>query len=290
MTMRLRRSMLFMPGNNPNMLQNAGVLGSDTVILDLEDAVAPGEKDAARFLVAAALAETNFYGAEKVVRINSLDSFGRDDLAVIVPARPDGVVLPKVQEMTDIQDLDEMLSDLERRHGVTQPIAIFALIETPLGLCNALPIARASKRLQGLLLGAEDYTAAINAIRTKDGQEILYAREALVAAAYAAGVQAVDTPFTDIDDEAGLEADTRLARQIGFTAKLVINPRQLAAIHAIFTPSEQEIAWAKRVVRALEDAKAKGLGAVAVDGKMVDLPIVTRANRILNIATTVGLI
>lgn len=290
MTMRLRRSMLFMPGNNPNMLQNAGVLGSDTVILDLEDAVAPGEKDAARFLVAAALTETDFYGAEKVVRINALDSFGRDDLAVIVPARPDGVVLPKVQEAADIQVLDEILSDLERRHRVTQPIAIFALIETPLGLCNALPVARASKRVRGLLLGAEDYTAAINATRTKDGQEILYAREALVAAAYAAGVQAVDTPFTDIDDEAGLDADTRLARQIGFTAKLVINPRQLATIHAIFTPSEQEIAWAKRVVRALEDAKAKGLGAVAVDGKMVDLPIVTRANRILDIATTVGLI
>lgn len=288
--MRLRRSMLFMPGNNPNMLQNAGVLGSDTVILDLEDAVAPGEKDAARFLVAEALVNTDFYGAEKVVRINSLDSFGQDDLPVIIPARPDGVVLPKVQEAADIQTLDEILSALERQHGLTQHVAIFALIETPLGLCNALSIARASKRVQGLLLGAEDFTAAINAIRTKEGQEILYARAALVAAAYAAGVQAVDTPFTDINDEEGLETDTRLARQLGFTAKLVINPRQLAAIHAIFTPDEKEVEWAQRVVQALEDAKAKGLGAVAVDGKMVDLPIVTRANRILDIAKTVGLI
>lgn len=288
--MGLRRTMLFIPGSNPNMVQNAGVLGSDTIILDLEDAVAPKEKDAARFLVARALRKVDFGGAEVVVRINPLDTFARQDLPVIIPSAPDAVLLPKVQEAQDIEAVADLLNKLEKKAGLSKKIGLFALIETPLGLANALSIARAHSRLKGLVFGAEDFTAGINATRSKAGTEIAYARSALVTAAYAAAVQAIDTPFTDVNDEDGLREDTELARQLGFTAKLAINPRQVDIIQAVFTPTEKEINWAKRVIQALEDAKAKGLGAVSLDSKMIDLPIAIRANRIIEIARTVGLL
>ncbi|MDU2063604.1 MAG: CoA ester lyase [Sporomusaceae bacterium] len=286
----LRRTLLFIPGSNPNMLQNAGILGSDTVILDLEDAVAPTEKDAARFLTANALKRVKFGHTEVVVRINPLETYAKEDLPVIVPAAPDAILLPKVQEARDIELVSQELSRLEQEHQLNKEISLFALIETPLGLSNALAIAKANPRVKALALGAEDFTAGINATRTKAGAEIAYARAALVTAAYAAGVQAIDTPFTDVNDEPGLIADTMLAKQMGFTAKLAINPRQVAAIQAVFTPSQQEIIWAQRVVEALEAGKARGLGAVSLDNKMIDLPIMLRATRLLDIAKSARLI
>lgn len=286
--MELRRTMLFIPGNNPGMLQNGGVFEADAVILDLEDAVAPGEKDAARLLVSHALRAVDYGSSEKVVRINTLDTYGQQDIRAIVPCQPDALLVPKVQGPEDIQTALELMAAVERPG---QPeVKIIALIETPRGLAEAFRIAAASSRIKALALGAEDYTAAIGAQRTKEGSEIIAARAGIVNAAAAAGIQAIDTPYTDVNDDEGLLKDTRLAKQLGFKGKLTINPRQIDVIHSVFNPGEAEIRWAERVLAAIRQAEAEGSGVASLDGKMVDAPIVQRAERTLHLARMLGLI
>lgn len=285
--MAIRRSLLFIPGNHPGMLQNGGVFGADSVILDLEDAVAPTEKDAARRLVGMALLNADYGNSEKVVRINPLDCDGAVDIAAIVPCAPDAILLPKVQNAAELREAAALIAAAEV-HGQT-PVKIIALIETPRGLANALEIAEADARVVALAFGAEDYTAGLGAIRSQEGGEILTARALLINAAAAAGIDAIDTPFTDASDDAGLAVDAALARRIGFKGKLAINPRQVDVIHAAFNPSEKEIAWAERVIFAIEQANAQGSGVIAVDGKMIDAPIVNRANRTLEMARILGL-
>ncbi len=286
--MTMRRSMLFIPGNNPGMLQNGGVFGADSVILDLEDAVSPLEKDAARRLVAHALRTVNYANSEKVVRINSLDTgLTEDDIKAIVPCRPDALLIPKVQGPADIQKVAALMAAAE---GPEQPpVQIIALIETPRGLAEAYNIATADPRVAALAFGAEDYTAGLGATRTKEGQEILTARCWLVNAAAAAEIDAIDTPYTDTADEEGLIADIALAKQLGFKGKLSINPRQVEHIHAGFSPSAKEIIWAEKVIQAISLAKEQGTGVIAVDGKMIDAPIVNRAERIIMLAQLLGL-
>lgn len=284
--MELLRSMQFLPGNNPGMLQNGGVFEADAVILDLEDAVAPGEKDAARLLVAQALRYVDYGASRTVVRINTLDTFGISDLKAIIPCRPWAVMVPKVDSPGDIVRIVRQI-EAEESPG-QQPVRIIPLIETAKGLADALAIALADPRVAALAFGAEDYTASLGAQRTKSGQEILAARSGMVNAAAAAGIQAIDTPFTDVNDAAGLSEDTKLAKQLGFRGKLSINPRQIDQIHAVFNPSEDEVRWAKRVINAIKRGKAEGTGVVAVDGKMVDAPIVNRAERVLHLAVLVG--
>lgn len=280
--------MLFIPGNNPGMLQNGGVFEADAVILDLEDAVAPGEKDAARLLVSHALRAVNYGPSEKVVRINTLDTYGQQDIRAIVPCQPDALLVPKVQGPEDIQAALALMAAAERPG---QPeVKIIALIETPRGLAEAFRIAAASPRIKALALGAEDYTAAIGAQRTKEGSEIIAARAGIVNAAAAAGIQAIDTPYTDVNDDEGLLKDTRLAKQLGFKGKLTINPRQIDVIHSVFNPGEAEIRWAERVLAAIRQAEAEGSGVASLDGKMVDAPIVQRAERTLHLARMLGLI
>lgn len=285
--MELRRTLLFVPGNNPGMLQNAGILGADSIIFDLEDAVAPREKDAARLLVGNALKTMDYGNCEKIVRINPLDVSAQEDVAAIVPCCPDTILVPKVNSAEDIHQVVQLVEAYEADNQ--KPIKIIALIETPLGIVNCYSIATAHLRVVAMALGAEDYTAGLGTPRTKDGQEIFTARTTLVNAAAAAGIQAIDTPFTDVNDEEGLVKDVAFAKRLGFKGKLVINPRHVDAIHEGFSPSTAEIEWAHRVVAIIKKAEEQGTGAISLDGKMIDKPIVDRAERLLQLARVLGL-
>ncbi|HWR39670.1 MAG TPA: aldolase/citrate lyase family protein [Patescibacteria group bacterium] len=285
--MELRRSLLFIPGNNPAMLQNGGVFEADAVILDLEDAVAPQEKDAARLLVAEALKTVDYGASEKVVRINPLDTFAAEDIITIVPCCPDALLVPKVECAEDITRVAQMVARAEQPGQ--KPVKLIALLETPRGIAEAYAVAKADPRLVALALGAEDYTASLGAKRTKEGTEIFNARAAVLNSAAAAGIQAIDTPFTDANDPEGLVADTLLAKKLGFKGKLSINPRQISEIHRMFNPTAEEIDWAYRVISAIRRAEAEGSGVASLDGKMVDAPIVNRAERTLYLARILGL-
>jgi len=278
------RSLLFLPGNSARMMDKGPFLNADAVILDLEDAVAPGEKDAARILVRNALAAVDFRGRKTVVRINSIsdNGFWKEDLKEVVPLGPDFIMPPKTGSAEDVRTICREISALEKEHGLPEGgIRLIPLLETCLGIENAFAIASASPRIYALFLGAEDLTADMHSIRSKEGQEIAYARSRIVNAARAAGVECYDTPYTDVNDDAGLLEDAKLARSMGFTGKISINPRHLDGINQMFSPSEKEIAFAHEVLDTFEQAKREGKGAVALHGKMIDMPIVMRAEQIV---------
>ena len=285
--MRMRRSLLFMPGNNPAMLLAGDLFEADGVILDLEDAVAPTEKDAARILVAHALKTVDYGSCEKIVRINPLDTYGLEDIQFIAQCSPDTLLVPKVESGADIQQVAALL---DKQTTTAKNIKIIALLETPKGIANAYEIANSSPRLVALALGAEDYTAFLGAKRTKEGKEIFAARMAVVNAAAAFSLQSIDTPFTDAADDEGLVTDTQLAKSLGFKGKLSINPRQIEWIHEVFNPTLEDINWARKVVNALEQAKSAGLGVASLAGKMIDAPVANRANIVLDLALRAGLI
>ncbi|MBQ3192164.1 MAG: CoA ester lyase [Oscillospiraceae bacterium] len=287
----MRRSMLFLPGNTPNMLINGGCLGADAVIFDLEDAVAPAEKDAARILVRNTMRYMDFQGCERIIRINSVDTpYWKADLNAVIPYRPDLILLPKAGRPEDILEADASLSDMEARYGLENgSVGLMPLIETALGVENAFAIASCCRRVKALFLGAEDLTADLQCKRTKEGQEILYARTRLVTAARAAGVEVYDTPFTDVDDDEGIYTDASFARSLGFTGKASISPRHVEAINQVFSPTEKEIQYAYDVMDAIAGAKAQGKGAVPLRGKMIDAPIVARAQRTIDMANALGL-
>ena len=287
----MRRSMLFLPGNTPNMLINGNCLGADAVIFDLEDAVAPGEKDAARILVRNTLRYMDFSGCERIVRINCVDTpYWQEDLNAVVPWKPELILLPKAGSAADILTADAYMTALEEKLGL-QPntVGLMPLIETAMGVENAFSIASASKRVKALFLGAEDLTADLQCKRTKEGQEILYARTRLVVAARAAGVDVYDTPFTDVNDDEGIWTDAEFARGLGFTGKASISPRHVEVINQVFSPSEKEINYAYEVMAAITEAKKQGKGAVSLHGKMIDAPIVARAQRTIEMAKALGL-
>ena len=287
----MRRSMLFLPGNNPNMLINAGCLGADAVIFDLEDAVSPAEKDAARILVRNTMRYMDLDGCEIVVRINSVDTdFWRKDLDTVIPCKPDVILLPKSAEPADIRLVDEYISALEEKLELQRGgVQIMPLIETAMGVENAFAIASSCKRVCALFLGAEDLTADLQCKRTKEGREIEYARQRLVVAARAAGVDVYDTPFTDVNDDEGIVTDARLAKALGFTGKASISPRHVDVITEVFSPTLAEIEYAYEVVEAIRVAKEMGKGAVSLRGKMIDAPIVARAERTIAMAKALGL-
>lgn len=285
--MNLFRSMLFLPGNNPGMLQNGGVFGADAVILDLEDAVAPREKDSARFLVTNALKCVDYGKSKKVVRTNPLEYDGELDFKSVIPAMPDALLLPKISTVNELMDAINLIQQYESSNN--QPIAVIPLIETALGVVNVNAIAHASERVIAIAFGAEDYSASIGTARTPGGGEIFSARSIIVNAAASADLPAIDTPFTDAQDEEGLFKDTVFGKSLGFKGKLAINPRQVDTIHNAYAPSTQEIGWAVRVLQIIEEAKQQGSGVIALDGKMIDAPIVLRAERILNIAKYLNL-
>ena len=287
----MRRSMLFLPGNNPNMIINAGCLGADAVIFDLEDAVAPAEKDAARILVRNTLRHSDLSGCEVVVRINSVDTeYWRSDIDFILPEAPDVILLPKASTPEDVLAADAYMCEVEAKLGLKNgAVALMPLIETALGVENAYAIASASKRVCALFLGAEDLTADLRCKRTKEGREIEYARQRLVVAARAAGIEVYDTPFTDVNDDDGIVVDATLAKSLGFSGKASISPRHVEVINRVFSPTIAEIEYAYEVLDAIELAKKQGKGAVSLRGKMIDAPIVARAEQTIEAAVALGL-
>ncbi len=287
----MRRSMLFLPGNNPNMLQNGSVLGADAVIFDLEDAVSPAEKDAARILVRNTMKYLDFGGCETIVRINSIDTpYWQKDLDEVLPFKPNLILLPKTGCARDVEIADDYMTALEEKLGLEKnSVGLMPLIETALGVENAFAIASARERVEALFLGAEDLTADLRCQRTKAGREIEYARTRLVVAARAAGVDVYDTPSTDVNDDEGIWVDAQLARSLGFTGKSSISPRHVEVINQVFSPSQKEIDYAYEVMDAIRLAKEQGKGAIALHGKMIDAPIVARAERTIDMARQLGM-
>ena len=275
--------MLFLPGNTPNMLINGDTLGADTVIFDLEDAVSPDEKDAARILVRNALKYQNFSGCEVVVRINPTDTeFWKEDLDAVIPLKPDMIMPTKVSGGEMIREVSAYMGQVEERSGIEKgSVKILPLIETALGVEKAFEIASSDVRVAGLFLGGEDFTADMHCKRTKEGQEIFYARTRLVCAARAWGIEAYDTPFTDVEDMEGLRKDTEFAKSLGFAGKAVISPRHVDIVNEVFSPTEAEIEYAHDVMDAIEDGKRQGKGVISLRGKMFDAPIVKRAQQVL---------
>ncbi|MGI6215752.1 MAG: HpcH/HpaI aldolase/citrate lyase family protein [Christensenellales bacterium] len=286
------RSLLFIPGNNPAMLQNADVHNADAVILDLEDAVSPLEKDAARILVFNAIKYLGFNKDKIVVRINPLNTdYAKQDIDTIVPLMPKYIMPSKVSSADYIKSVSALIKEAEIKNGIKEnTVKIIALIETAEGIENAYPIAKADERVEALFLGAEDLTSDMQALRTKEGFEIAYARGRIVTAARSAGIEAIDTPFTDVHDDEGLIKDASLARNMGFTGKASISPHHVSGINKAFSPSAEEIDYAKAVMEAIEEGKRLGRGAVSLKGKMIDRPIVLRAEKVLNEARELGLL
>lgn len=286
----MRRSLLFLPGNNPNMLINAGSLCADAVIFDLEDAVSPAEKDAARILVRNTMKYMDL-ACEKIVRINSVDTtYWQKDIDTILPQSPDLLLLPKVSSAEDVLTVAKYMDEVEQKLGLENgAVGIMPLIETALGVENAFSIAKASERVKALFLGAEDLTADIQCKRTKEGREIEYARTRLVVAARAAGVDVYDTPFTDVNDDEGIVVDAQVAKSLGFTGKASISPRHVETINSVFSPTLAEINYAYDVIEAIETAKRQGKGAISLNGKMIDAPIVARAERTIAMAKALGI-
>lgn len=285
----MRRSMLFLPGNNPNMLINGSCLGADAVIFDLEDAVSPAEKDAARILVRNTMRYMDFQGCERIVRVNAVDTpYFAADLEAILLEGPDMLLLPKAGTAEEVQAADAAMAQVEERLGLQKRAALMPLIETALGVENAFSIAACCPRVEALFLGAEDLTADLQCKRTKGGREIEYARTRLVMAARAAGVEVYDTPFTDVNDLEGLERDAAFAKGLGFTGKACISPAHVSTVNQMFSPSRKEIDYAREVFEAVERGRRQGKGAVSLRGKMIDAPIVARARLVLEAAAELG--
>ena len=287
----MRRSMLFLPGNTPNIIQNAEILGADAVILDLEDAVAPTEKDSARILVRNAMRLMGFGKCEVIVRINSIDTdFWRKDLDAVIPQKPSLIMPPKTATAEEVKTVDAYISELEEKLGMEKnTVGLIPLIETALGVENAFQIASASRRVKAIFLGGEDLTADLHCKRTKEGNEINYARSRMVCAARAAGIEVYDTPFTDVNDDEGIYTDAEYAKSLGFTGKSAISPRHIKAINEVFSPSLKDIDYAYEVMEAIRIGKQQGKGAVALRGKMIDAPIVARAQQTIEMAVELGL-
>ncbi len=288
---RPRRSLLYVPGNSPSMIQNCPIYGADGVLLDLEDAVAVTEKDGARRLVTQALMAMDFGKVERVVRVNGRDTqFFEDDMRSVIPARPDCIRLPKVNEVKDVVEADEIMSELEEANGIAVgSIELHAMLETALSLMNAYDIAKSSPRVTALTLGGQDLAADLGISRSREGIELLYARSHVVLAAKAAGKEALDTVFTDVEDLEGLKAECKLAVQLGFSGKAAIHPSQIGPIHDAYRPDDRSLKKALKVVKAAEEAKKRGLGVIAVDGKMVDGPVVSQARRTIELAVISGM-
>lgn len=287
----MRRSMLFLPGNTPNIIVNGEILGADAVILDLEDAVAPSEKDSARILVRNAIQYMGFGRCEVIVRINSIDTdFWTRDLDAIIPVRPSMIMPPKTSCAEDVKQVDAYITMLEEKLGMERnTVGLIPLIETALGVENAFQIASASERVKAIFLGGEDLTADLHCKRTKEGGEISYARARMVMAARAAGVEVYDTPFTDVNDDEGIYVDAQYAKSLGFTGKASISPRHVNAINEVFSPSQKDIDYAYEVMEVIRVGKEQGKGAVALRGKMIDAPIVARAQQTIAMAEALGL-
>jgi citrate lyase subunit beta/citryl-CoA lyase len=285
---RLRRSRLYIPGSEPKYFINAALHGADAVILDLEDSVHPSEKDAARLLVRNALRAVDFLQCERMVRINQLP-LGLKDLDEIVPESPDVILIPKLETADQIIAVADQIEEVKAEYGITRPVWLMPILESALGIENAFAIATASKQIVALTIGLEDYTADLGVVKTQSGAESLYARQRLVNAARAAGVQAIDSVFGDVADMDGLRAWGVNSRAMGFEGMGCVHPVQIAVIHEAFAPNSDEIEKAQRIVAAYREAQEKGLGVVSLGSKMIDPPVVERALKLMARARAMGL-
>lgn len=289
---RLRRTMMFVPASNAGMLRDAKLYGADSIMFDLEDSISLKEKDTARFLVYQAVKTFDYGDTETLVRINSFDNGGRDDINAMVRAGIDGIRLPKTETAQDVLDVEAVIEEAEKQCGrEVGSTKIMAAIEGPTGVLNALSIAKASDRLIGIALGAEDYVTAMKTRRypERNSEELLFARSMIVHAARATGIAALDTVFSNVDDEETLRKEVEFIKQLGFDGKSVIHPRQIPVVNSVYTPSEKEITNAQDVIRAAQEAEEKGSGVVALNGKMIDKPIIERAQRALMLAQAAGI-
>lgn len=286
---RLRRSRLYLPGSEPKYYINAFLHAPDAVILDLEDSVHPGEKDAARILVRNTLRAVDFGSCERMVRINQLP-LGLEDLAEIVGEIPDLILIPKVEEPEQIREADRVISDIKARTGIIRTIWIMPILESALGIENAFEVATASENVAALTIGLEDYTADLGVVKTTEGRETQYARSRVVNAARAAGVQAIDSVFSDVADMEALRQWAEASRALGFEGMGCIHPGQIRVVHQAFQPTAVEIEKARKVVAAFEDAQSRGLAVVSLGSKMIDAPVVQRALKLVERARAMGVI
>ena len=282
-----RRSRLYLPGNNPKLMLNAGIYGCDGIILDLEDSVAPDKKYEARFLVRNALRSVDFYGSERMVRINQLPA-GLDDLSFIVLNSVNLIIIPKCEHADQVKAVDRRISEILGKEN--SDIHLMPIIESARGVIHAYEIASASPNVVALAIGLEDYTADIGAQRTNEAWESFYARSAVVNAARAAGIQPIDSVFSEIENMNALAENVRQSKALGFAGMGCIHPRQVPVIHEFFNPNQDEIEKAQRIVTAFEKAKELGLGVVALGSKMIDAPVVKRAQSTIKLAIEAGLI
>jgi citrate lyase beta subunit len=288
--MRVRRALLYTPGSDLKKIQKAASLDVDCLCMDLEDGVAVTHKEHARQNILLALQNLDFGRTEKLTRLNSAASGLQEcDLETVLPGKPNGIVIPKLEHAWQIQSVSQKISAFEDRAGWTAgEICLLVVVETALGLLNLREIAAADPRLQGIIFGAEDYVNDIGATRTTAGSEVLYARSTLVAHAAAYGLQAIDLVTVDFRDTEKLIQEARIGAQLGFHGKQVIHPNQIEPVQTAFTPSEKAIAHARRVVQEFERHQKAGLGAFALDGTMVDAPVVKAAQKVLALAKAAG--
>lgn len=277
-----------MPGSEPKYFINAALHGADAIILDLEDSVHASEKDAARLLVRNALRAVDFLQCERMVRINQLP-LGLEDLDEIVPESPDLILIPKVENPGQILEATTRIAHIKADYGITRPIWIMPILESALGIENAFGIAQASDKIVALTIGLEDYTADLGVVKTSTGAESLYARQHVVNAAHAAGVQAIDSVYGDVGDLEGLRAWGLNSRALGFEGMGCVHPLQIAVIHEAFAPTSAEIERARKIVAAYNEAQQKGLGVVSLGSKMIDPPVVQRALKLMARAQAMGL-
>jgi citrate lyase subunit beta/citryl-CoA lyase len=286
---RMRRSRLYVPGSEPKYFVNAALHGADAIILDLEDSVHPNEKDAARVLVRNALRAVDFQRCERMVRINQLP-LGLEDLEEIVPESPDVILIPKVEAARQVLDAIQKIAEIKANFGITRPIWLMPILESALGIEKAYEIATASEKIAALTIGLEDYTADLGVVKTATGAESLFARQRVLNAAHAAGVQAIDSVFGDVGDMDALRTWALNSRAMGFEGMGCVHPMQIAVIHQAFAPTAAEIEKAQRIVAAYHEAQKKGLGVVSLGSKMIDAPVVNRAVKLMAQAEAMGLL
>jgi len=284
-----RFSRLYLPGNSPNMMLNAGIHNPNGIILDLEDAVAHDKKYEARFMVRNALRNINFYGAERMVRINQIP-MGIEDLGFIIPHNVNLILVPKCESADQIHMVNKRIDELKAEHNIQNDIWLMPIIESALGVVKAFEIASAANNVASLAIGLEDYTADLGTLRTDEGTESFYARSAVVNACRAAGIQPIDSVFSDVSDMEALARNVKRSKALGFDGMGCIHPRQIEVIHKNYAPEEKEITKAQKIFIAFVEATKKGLGVVSLGTKMIDAPVVKRAENTLNTAIELGII
>lgn len=287
---RLRRSMMFLNCQKPGLIKDPYIYKPDSIMLDLEDAVAENQKDAARYSLYHALKEIDYHGVERVVRINGLDTpHWKEDVRVCVAGQCDSIRIPKVESAQDVLTIQKAVEDAEEEFGVEKgSILLMAALESCKGVMNAYEICQASPLLFGVALSGGDYTKDLQTTITGTGVELNWARGMMINAARAAGVQCFDTVFTNLDDMDGFRKETEMIKMMGFDGKSIVNPRQIAITHEIFTPTEKEIIKAEKIVKEVEEKKAMGIGVFTVDGKMIDIAFYPGAKRTIELAKAAG--